>query len=71
MDWLSFCPEGWWDNADNLDSIDTGTLSEDDILLLASHQYEQEACAQESAAVPPAFDPLHTRFGVPVTDKSI
>ena len=37
MDLLS--PKGWWDNADDLDNTDPGTLSEDDILLLASQQY--------------------------------
>ena len=36
MDLLSVCHEGWWDNADDLGSTDTGTLSEDDILRLAS-----------------------------------
>ena len=51
MDLLS--PKGWWDNADDLDSTDPGTLSEDDILLLAS---QHEASVQESAAVP-AFNP--------------
>ena len=61
-------PKGWWDNADDLNSTDPGTLSEDDILLLASQQYEHEASAQESAAVP-AFDPLQTRLGAPVTDS--
>ena len=49
MDLLS--PKGWWDNADGLDSTDSGMLSEDDILLLASQQYEHEASAQESADV--------------------
>ena len=49
MDLLS--PKGWWDNADGLDSTDPGMLSEDDILLLASQQYEHEASAQESADV--------------------
>ena len=36
MDLLSVCHEGWWDSADDLGSTDTGTLSEDDTLRLAS-----------------------------------
>ena len=32
---MGFCPEGWWDNVDDLDSTDTCTLFYD-ILLLAS-----------------------------------
>ena len=66
------------ETVDSVHSIKTENISFNincqKLLLIARHlarslqQYEHEASAQESAAVP-AFDPLQTRFGAPVTDS--